>query len=136
MLVYGSVGLLATVAGLYVLSPRSTHSDDSTSDPSSTSVASTLAAGEVPVQSSTLEISVRVVYFGMPQAVTGTKKETIEMDAPAMLSDLKSTIVELHPSLRSMLPLMLFLVAGVPVTSDVQLENDVEVDVLAMSAGG
>ena len=72
----------------------------------------------------------------MPLAVTGVKKEMVQLESPAFLSGLKSALAELHPDLKSMLPSMLFLVDGVSATGNVQLENNVEVDVLSLSTGG
>jgi molybdopterin converting factor small subunit len=72
----------------------------------------------------------------MPLAVTGTKKEMVALSNPAYLSDLKVELVSAHPSLRAMLPTMLFLVEGLPANGNPQLQNDVEVDVLPQLAGG
>jgi len=81
-------------------------------------------------------IDIRVVYFGMPAAEIGTKKETLTLSNPAYLSDLKVALVRLHPSLKGMFPTMLFLVDGVSANGNPQLQNDVEVDILAQVAGG
>jgi molybdopterin converting factor small subunit len=86
--------------------------------------------------SSSTSVGVRVVYFGMPSSVTGTKKETVELAYPAYLSDLKTALTALHPSLGKMFPSMLVLVDGVSATGNPRLENNVEVDILALGAGG
>ena len=133
---FGSVGLLAAATGMYALSkPRSPlNSVSETTLPSSLSTSS--ATSEMLAQPLSTEVSVRVVYFGMPLAVTGVKKEMVQLESPAFLSGLKSALAELHPDLKSMLPSMLFLVDGVSATGNVQLENNVEVDVLSLSTGG
>ena len=137
-ILYGSLALIVTAAGIYALSPKPTSDDSPKSGSSSTdTVTTSSASSQPPVQSAApSEIGVRVVYFGMPLAATGVKKETVELDSPAFLSNLQGALTELHPSLKSMLPSMVFLVDGVSATGDVQLENDVEVDILAVMAGG
>jgi hypothetical protein len=72
----------------------------------------------------------------MSSAVTGIKKETVELAYPAYLSNLKNALVELHPDLKGMFPSMLLLINGVSATGNPQLESNSEVDILAFAAGG
>ena len=130
--------MLGLVAGAYVLSSRHVM-DESKIDPvSSTSqVASTSSGvGISALRGNPTEVSVRVVYFGMPLTVTGTKKETVVLPAPAYLSDLKNALVKLHPGLETMFQSMLFLVDGVSANGNPQLANNWEVDILALGVGG
>ncbi|HXX72085.1 MAG TPA: hypothetical protein VEI80_00185 [Candidatus Acidoferrales bacterium] len=133
----GAAALVTLAVGVYPFSSGSTSpekANESTSIARSSTVSST---SEALVQSGgASEIAVRVVYFGMPLAVTGTKKETVALNNPAYLSDLKIALVSAHPSLKVMLPTMLFLIAGLPANGNPQLQNDVEVDVLPQFAGG
>jgi len=96
----------------------------------------TASSGSSVQHGGSAEISVRVVYFGMPLAATGTKKETVELTSPAYLSDLKNELVQMHPGLGNMLSSMLFLVDGVSATGNPQLEDNYEVDILALGVGG
>jgi len=133
----GAAALLALAVGAYALSPGSTSLEDA--NQSSLATRSTTvpgASGGLLQSGSATGITVRVVYFGMPLAVTGTKKETFTLGNPAYLSDLKAALVGLHPTLKGMLPTMLFLVDGVSANGNPQLQNDVEVDILAQIAGG
>ena len=82
------------------------------------------------------EISVRVVYLGMPSSFTGTKQETVALASPAHLSDLENALSELHPGLKGMFPSMLILIDGASGTGNPALEDKSEVDILAASAGG
>jgi len=134
----GSVGLLAFAAGAFTLTSTSASDDGEASQSSSANSLATVFAGTQAVSQSlgSAEISVRVVYFGMPAIVTGSKKETVSLPSPAYLSDLKSALVKLHPGLKDMLPAMLFLVDGVTATGNPRLENNWEVDILALTAGG
>jgi len=123
--------------GAYSLSSGSTSSQKASQSSLATRSSTALGASGVLAQSdSTTGITVRVVYFGMPLVVTGAKKETITLSNPAFLSDLKAVLVGLHPTLKEMLPTMLFLVDGVSANGDPQLQNEVEVDILAQIAGG
>jgi len=132
----GAAGLLALVMGAYVISPK--YAIDGATESILTTRSST--ASETPEAAiqpgGSAEVNVRVVYFGMPPTVTGARKETIVLGSPAYLSDLEAALVGLHPALKGMLPTMLFLVDGVSANGNPQLQNDVEVDVLAQVAGG
>jgi len=132
-----AAALLALAAGAYVFSSWSPSPDDRR-ESTITIDSSTLSwASEKSVQSgSPTGIDIRVVYFGMPTTATGTKKETLTLRNPAYLSDLKAALVRLHPTLKGMLPTMLFLVDGVAANGNPQLQNNVEVDILAQIAGG
>ena len=129
----GGAGLLAFAVGAYVISPKSAI--DETIGTTLTTHSSTAldSAGASQSESST---EVRVVYFGMPPTVTGVGKETIVLSNPAYLSDLKAALLSLHPGLKGMLPTMLFLVDGVSSNGNPQLQDGVEVDILAQIAGG
>ena len=133
-IVGGALGLVAFVAAGYGLSRVGSSSHGQ----SAPNVASTLStASEVSVKAGSQSgTTVRVVYFGMPLAATGTKKEVFTLGNPAYLSDLKAAIVVSHPGLKSMLPSMIYLVDGVSASGNPQLQNDVEVDILAQAAGG
>ena len=129
----GSATLFALAAGAWVFSSLP-HASDDGSETTSTNPPSALQS-KLPSAAPT-SIEIRVVYFGMPTAVTGAKKETLILGNPAYLSDLKTVISKLHPSLKAMIPTMLFLVDGVSAIGNPQLQSDVEVDVLAQFAGG
>jgi molybdopterin converting factor small subunit len=133
----GAAALLALAAGAYVLSSWSPSSDDRSESTLTIGSPTVSRAPEKSVQSgSSTGIDVRVVYFGMPTTATGTKKETLALSDPAYLSDLKAALVRLHPSLKGMVPTMLFLVDGVSANGNPQLQNDVEVDIVAQTVGG
>jgi sulfur-carrier protein len=133
----GTAALLAFAVGGYALSSGST-SPRGPNESTTTTRSSTVSGGSGALvqSSSSAGIAVRVVYFGMPTGVTGTKKETVTLNRPAYLSDLKTALVNSHPSLKEMLPSMLFLVDGVSANGDPQLQSNVEVDILAQIAGG
>jgi len=133
----GAAALLAVAVGVYAFSSGSTSPEDAYQSSLATrsSTVSGASGGLVQLGSAT-GITVRVVYFGMPLAVTGAKKETVTLSNPAYLSDLKAVLVGLHPTLKEMFPTMLFLVDGVSANGNPQLQNDVEVDILAQIAGG
>jgi molybdopterin converting factor small subunit len=132
----GAAGLLAFAVGAYAFS-KSTPVEGASESTLTTQLSTASGASEALVQpGSSTEVSVRVVYFGMPPTVTGTRKETVIMSNPAYLSDLKAALVSLHPGLRGMLPTMLFLVDGVSASGNPRLQDDVEVDILAQIAGG
>jgi len=133
----GAAALLAMAVGAYALSSGSTSSEKASQSSLATrSSAASGASGVLAQSDSTTGITVRVVYFGMPPDVTGAKKETVTLGNPAYLSDLKAVLVGLHPTLKEMLPTMLFLVDGVSANGNPQLQNEVEVDILAQIAGG
>ena len=129
----GGAGLLALAVGAYVISPKSAIDDAFGTTLTTHSSTALDSAGSSQSESST---EVRVVYFGMPPTVTGVRKETIVLSNPAYLSNLKAALVSLHPGLKGMLPTMLFLVDGVSANGNPQLQDDVEVDILAQIAGG
>ena len=131
----GTAALLAFVVGAYAFTKSSSNESRSESLTTQSSTASG-APGALVQSGSSTEISVRVVYFGMPPTVTGGRKETVSLSNPAYLSDLKAALVSLHPGLKGMLPTMLFLVDGVSANGNPQLQDDVEVDILAQIAGG
>jgi len=129
--------LLALAVGAYAISSGSTPPKDTSETALTTRSSTASGAPEGLVQSdSTTEIAVRVVYFGMPLTVTNTKKETVTLRYPAYLSDLKAALVGSHPSLKEMLPTMLFLIDGVSAIGNPQLQKGVEVDILPQIAGG
>jgi len=130
----GSAGLLALAVGAYVISPK-VAIDDTIGTTLTTHSSTALESAGAPSQSES-STEVRVVYFGMPPTVTGARKETIVLRNPAYLSDLKAALLSLHPGLKGMLPTMLFLVDGVSANGNPQLQDDVEVDILAQIAGG
>jgi len=133
----GAAALLALAVGAYTLSSGSTSPEDANQSSLATRSSTVSVASGGFVQSGSADgITVRVDYFGMPTAVTGAKKETVTLSNPAYLSDLKAVLVGLHPTLKEMLPTMLFLVDGVSANGNPQLQNDVEVDILAQVAGG
>ena len=131
----GAVGVVAFVAAGYGLSRLLTGTHSQSSSTNTTSAVST-ASGVAVQQSRQSGTTVRVVYFGMPLDATGTKKETFNLGNPAYLSDLKAALVGSHPGLKQMLPSMIYLVDGVSATGNPQLQNNVEVDILAQAAGG
>jgi len=131
----GAVGVVAFVAAGYGLSQLTSAGHAQSNSTNSTSALST-SPGLATQQNSQGGTTVFVVYFGMPLASTGTKKETFMMGNPAYLSDLKAALVSSHPNLKPMLPSMIFLVDGVSATGNPQLQNNVEVDILAQAAGG
>ena len=133
----GAAALVTLAVGAYAFSSASPSPEDANQSTSTARSSAVPGASQALVQSaSATGITVRVVYFGMPLAVTGTKKEMVALSNPAYLSDLKVELVSAHPSLRAMLPTMLFLVEGLPANGNPQLQNDVEVDVLPQLAGG
>jgi len=132
-----AAALLALAAGAYALSSWYSSPDDRSESTITIGSSTVSRASETSVQSgSPTGIDIRVVYFGMPTTATGTKKETFTLRNPAYLSDLKAALVRLHPTLKGMLPTMLFLVDGVAANGNPQLQNNVEVDILAQIAGG
>jgi len=131
----GALGVVAFVAAGYGLSRLTTTSHTQSNSTNSTSTLST-ASGVAAQQNGQGGTTVRVVYFGMPLAATGTKNEMFTLGNPAYLSDLKAALVSFHPNLKQMLPSMIFLVDGVSATGNLRLQNDVEVDLLAQAAGG
>ena len=133
----GAAVLLALAAGAYALSSWSPSPYDRNESTMTLDSSTVSRASETSDQSgSPTGIDIRVVYFGMPTTAIGTKKETLTLSNPAYLSDLKVALVRLHPSLKGMFPTMLFLVDGVSANGNPQLQNDVEVDILAQVAGG
>ena len=126
-MVYAFGGLAVAAAGAYALvGPSQGRTEISSSSPYDSYVTTT----------QTGKVGVRVVYFGMPLTVTGTKKETVSLASPAHLSDLENAIAKMHPELVSMLPTMLILVDGMTTTGNPQLEENDEVDILASGVGG
>jgi len=133
----GAATLVALAVGAYALSSGSPSPQDASQSSLSTRSSTVSGASGVLVQSGSASgTTVRVVYFGMPLNVTGSKKETVTLSNPAYLSDLKALLVTMHPTLKDMLPTMLFLVDGVSANGNPRLQNDVEVDILAQIAGG
>jgi len=134
-IVGGAVGLIAFVAAGYGLSKLSVKGHGQSTSVTTSSAFSTASAGLVQAAGQSVT-TVRVVYFGMPLVATGTKKEEFTLGNPAYLSDLKAALVASHPGLKSMLPSMIYLVDGVSASGNPQLQDDVEVDILAQAAGG
>jgi len=133
----GAATLVALAVGAYALSSGSPSPQDASQSSLSTRSSTVSGASGVLVQSGSASgTTVRVVYFGMPLNLTGSKKETVTLSNPAYLSDLKALLVTMHPTLKDMLPTMLFLVDGVSANGNPRLQNDVEVDILAQIAGG
>jgi len=129
-ILFGSAALAVVAAGAVVLSkvPRV----EGMAHPSAAVVSSS-----APAQPSGAgEIGVRVVYFGMPPTVTGTKKESLQLASPAYLSNLEDALTLMHPGLKGMFRSMLILVDGVSANGNPQLKDDCEVDILAFGAGG
>ena len=137
-MIFGSAALLAFAAGVYVVPSGAVHSETSKQSPSSANDSATgsEAIGVQIQPSNQAEISIRVVYFGMPTSITGTKQETVRLSSPAYLSDFKTAITVLHPALKAMLPSMLILVDGISAIGNPPLQDRCEIDVLAAAAGG
>jgi len=137
-MIFGSAALLTFAAGVYVVLPGAVQPETSKRSLSSTSNTATGSAAigvqiHPPNQG---EISVRVVYFGMPTSITGAKQESVRLPSPAYLSDFKAAITVRHPALKAMLHSMLILVDGVSAIGNPPLQDKCEIDVLAAAAGG
>lgn len=81
-------------------------------------------------------ITVKVVYFGMPLAITSTKQELFVLQSPAHFSDLLDDVVEKHPIISAMIPTMIMSVNGVPGRPSTLLKDGDEVDLVPATAGG
>jgi molybdopterin converting factor small subunit len=136
-IVLGSAAFLAFAVGIFVLSPKPHPGEGATNEsPSATSERGNSSIGAPVPSASPNEVSVRVVYFGMPSDFTGTKQETVTLPSPASLSSLKVSLTAMHPALKGMFPSMLILVDGVSVAGNPPLRDECEVDILAATAGG
>ena len=56
-----------------------------------------LASAPVPTAVPAGPVTVKVVYFGMPLAVTSTRQELFVLESPAYFEDLLDDVVEKHP---------------------------------------
>jgi len=133
--IMGSAAVLVAASGLLLIA-EGVRVGSAKDESAKTAPPATSTGIGAPEASADGEISVRVVYFGMPAAVTGAKQETVELDSPACLTDLERSLAVSHPGLRDMLPTMLFLVDGSTANGSTPLRQNCEVDVLAAAAGG
>jgi molybdopterin converting factor small subunit len=81
-------------------------------------------------------VTVEVVYFGMPLAVTSTKQELFVLESPAYFKDLLDDVVERHPIISAMIPTMIMSVNGVPGRPSTPMEDGDVVDLVPATAGG
>ena len=81
-------------------------------------------------------VTIKVVYFGMSDQMTGTKEEYFTLQTPAFLQDLISLIEQRHVVFATMLPTMQIVVDGVPTQDNPQLQSKTEVDFIPLYAGG
>jgi molybdopterin converting factor small subunit len=81
-------------------------------------------------------VTVKVVYFGMPLAVTNTKQELFVLRAPAYFKDLLDDVVEKHPIISTMVHTMIVSVNGVPGHPNTPMNEGDVVDLVPATAGG
>ena len=93
----------------------------------SAGVATTVSGGSV---------TVKVVYSGMPLAVTSTKQELFVLESPAYFKDLLDDVVERHPIISAMIPTMIMSVNGVAGRPSTPMEEGDVVDLVPATAGG
>jgi molybdopterin converting factor small subunit len=81
-------------------------------------------------------LTVKVVYFGMPQTVTSSKEEYFTLQSPAYFRDILSEVAEKHPLISTMIPTMIISVDGVPRQPSRALKDGGEIEVVPAIAGG
>lgn len=81
-------------------------------------------------------VTVKVVYFGMPLAVTSTKQDLFVLESPAYFKDLLDDVVEKHPVISAMIPTMIMSVNGVPGRPATPMKDGDVVDLVPATAGG
>ena len=81
-------------------------------------------------------VTVKVVYFGMPLAITSTKQELFVLESPAYFKDLLEDVVEKHPIISAMIPTMVISVNGVPGRPSALMKDGDVVDLVPATAGG
>ncbi len=86
-------------------------------------------------EASASTLSVKVMYFQMPQTIS-TKEEHFVLQSPAHFRDLLSGVLQKHPSLSPMMPSMMVLIDGVRAQPDATLRDGDEVDFIPAVAGG
>ena len=142
---------LASAAGAFVLfatsnsfsyfsksSPneKTRHISPANSENVSTSEIGTYASSISSQSSTSVNVTIKVVYFGMSYQMTGTKEEYFTLQTPAFLQDLISLIDQKHVVFATMLPTMQVVVDGVPAQGNPQLQDKNEVDFIPLFAGG
>jgi len=80
-------------------------------------------------------IAVKVDYSLMAQ-LSGETEEDFVLQSPATLQDLIDTVIVRHPSLATMMPLMLILLDGIPAKPTAQLKDGDNVQFIPLAAGG
>ena len=81
-------------------------------------------------------VAVKVVYFGMPLAVTNTRQDLFVLESPAYFKDLLDAVVEKHPIISAMVPTMIMSVNGVLVRPNTPMNDGDVVDLVPATAGG
>jgi molybdopterin converting factor small subunit len=119
------LGLDAVVSGA-----RSKSGGGSTSETSSP--ASSSGTPSAPGDS----LTVKAVYFGMPQSIISAKEEYFVLRSPAYFRDLLGEVAEKHPQISIMIPTMIISVNGNPGQPGTLLSNGDEVDLVPATAGG
>ena len=118
------------------LSVQTSRISPATPESVNTTVIAT-SASSITSQTNTLSpVTIKVVYFGMSDQMTGTKEEYFTLQTPAFLLDLVSQIKQKHAVFATMLPTMQIVIDGVPAQGNPQLQNKTEVDFIPLFAGG
>jgi len=94
------------------------------------------ASSSVAVPAAGGSVTVKVVYFGMPLAVTSTKDDLFVLESPANFSDLLDEVVKEHPIISAMIPTMIMSVNGVPGGPSTPMRDGDVVDLVPATAGG
>jgi molybdopterin converting factor small subunit len=99
-------------------------------------VAPKASSAPTPTASPSGSVTVKVVYFGMPLAITNAKQELFVLNAPAYFNDLLDDVVERHPIISAMVPTMIMSLNGVSGRPSTPLEDGDVVDLVPATAGG
>jgi molybdopterin converting factor small subunit len=129
-LLFSALGA-AAVLGVETVA-RAAPSGSMGGSPPKTSAAPSGVASPAPGGS----VTVKVVYFGMPLAVTSTKEDLFVLESPVYFRDLLSDVVEKHPIISAMIPTMLMSVNGVPGRPSTPMKDGDVVDLVPATAGG
>jgi len=148
-MVLGAVGAAIGVLGLETWArPASSGLDGSSLEKAASASSSSGVGGPSPGQvisassspslfdsPSTSFVTVKVMYFQMPQYVD-VQKEYFVLQSPAYLGALIMDITDKHPALSAEWPFMMILVDGNPASAGTPLMNGNEVDLIPAIVGG
>jgi|SRR5579862_3990204 len=81
-------------------------------------------------------ITIKVVYVGMSTKMSGIKEEYLVLPSTAHLDDALAQLKQEHSVLSAMLPAMQIVVNGVPTQSNPILQDQTEIDMIPIFAGG